>query len=156
MIFVMRKLDVSGSLGMQVFLTSKSLERLAEAEMKNRLSLTGSMWKVILALNLRDGLSQKELAEKIYVDGSTLVPIIDRMERSRLLERRPDPKDRRNNRIFLTKKSESIVDSIVEIILAVRKAIYKGLSNEEIESSRIILKKIMHNADSTTNKITSY
>ncbi|OLB89527.1 MAG: hypothetical protein AUH25_06720 [Thaumarchaeota archaeon 13_1_40CM_38_12] len=152
----MRKLDVSGSLGMQVFLTSKSLERLAEAEMKNRLGLTGSMWKVILALNLRDGLSQKELAEKIYVDGSTLVPIIDRMERSRLLERRPDPKDRRNNRIFLTKKSESIVDSIVEIILAVRKAIYKGLSNEEIESSRIILKKIMHNADSTTNKITSY
>ena len=152
----MRKLDVSGSLGMQVFLTSKSLERLAEAEMKNRLSLTGSMWKVILALNLRDGLSQKELAEKIYVDGSTLVPIIDRMERSRLLERRPDPKDRRNNRIFLTKKSVSIVDSIVEIILAVRKAIYKGLSNEEIESSRIILKKIMHNADSTTNKITSY
>jgi len=141
---------------MQVFLTSKSLERLAEAEMKNRLGLTGSMWKVILALNLRDGLSQKELAEKIYVDGSTLVPIIDRMERSRLLERRPDPKDRRNNRIFLTKKSESIVDSIVEIILAVRKAIYKGLSNEEIESSRIILKKIMHNADSTTNKITSY
>ena len=152
----MRKLDVSGSLGMQVFLTSESLERLAEAEMKNRLGLTGSMWKVILALNLRDGLSQKELAEKIYVDGSTLVPIIDRMERSRLLERRPDPKDRRNNRIFLTKKSESIVDSIVEIILAVRKAIYKGLSNEEIESSRIILKKIMHNADSTTNKITSY
>jgi len=152
----MRKLDVSGSLGMQVFLTSKSLERLAEAEMKNRLGLTGSMWKVILALNLRDGLSQKELAEKIYVDGSTLVPIIDRMERSRLLERRPDPKDRRNNRIFLTKKSESIVDSIVEIILAVRKTIYKGLSNEEIESSRIILKKIMHNADSTTNKITSY
>jgi len=152
----MRKLDVSGSLGMQVFLTSKSLERLAEAEMKNRLGLTGSMWKVILALNLRDGLSQKELAEKIYVDGSTLVPIIDKMERSRLLERRPDPKDRRNNRIFLTKKSESIVDSIVEIILAVRKAIYKGLSNEEIESSRIILKKIMHNADSTTNKITSY
>ena len=152
----MRKLDVSGSLGMQVFLTSKSLERLAEAEMKNRLGLTGSMWKVILALNLRDGLSQKELAEKIYVDGSTLVPIIDKMERSRLLERRPDPKDRRNNRIFLTKKSESIVDSIVEIILAVRKAIYKGLSNEEIESSRIILKKIMYNADSTTNKITSY
>ena len=152
----MRKLDVSGSLGMQVFLTSKSLERLAEAEMKNRLGLTGSMWKVILALNLRDGLSQKELAEKIYVDGSTLVPIIDKMERSRLLERRPDPKDRRNNRIFLTKKSESIVDSIVEIILAVRKVIYKGLSNEEIESSRIILKKITHNANSTTNKITSY
>ena len=149
----MRKLDVANSLGMQVILTSKSLERLVEVEMKNRLSLTGSQWKIILALNLSDGLSQKELAEKIYVDGSTLVPIMDKMEREELVERRPDPKDRRNNRIFLTKKSESVVDSIIEIILQVRKLAYKGLSQEELESARAILKKIMDNADSVTNKV---
>ena len=149
----MRKLDVANSLGMQVILTSKSLERLAEVEMKNRLSLTGSQWKIILALNLSDGLSQKELAEKIYVDGSTLVPIMDKMEREELVERRPDPKDRRNNRIFLTKKSESVVDSIIEIILQVRKLAYRGLSQEELESARAILKKIMDNADSVTNKV---
>jgi len=149
----MRKLDVANSLGMQVILTSKSLERLAEVEMKNRLSLTGSQWKIILALNLSDGLSQKELAEKIYVDGSTLVPIMDKMEREELVERIPDPKDRRNNRIFLTKKSESVVDSIIEIILQVRKLAYKGLSQEELESARAILKKIMDNADSVTNKV---
>jgi len=149
----MRILDVANSLGMQVILTSKSLERLAEVEMKNRLSLTGSQWKIILALNLSDGLSQKELAEKIYVDGSTLVPIMDKMEREELVERRPDPKDRRNNRIFLTKKSESVVDSIIEIILQVRKLAYKGLSQEELESARAILKKIMDNADSVTNKV---
>ena len=148
----MRKLDVANSLGMQVILTSKSLERLAEVEMKNRLSLTGSQWKIILALNLSDGLSQKELAEKIYVDGSTLVPIMDKMEREELVERRPDPKDRRNNRIFLTKKSESVVDSIIEIILQVRKLAYKGLSQGELESARAILKKIMDNADSVANK----
>jgi len=151
----MRKLDVSGSLGMQVFLTSKSLERLAEVEIKNRLSLTGSKWKIILALNLGDGLSQKELAEKIYIDASTLVPIIDKMEQSGLVERKPDPKDRRNNRIFLTKKSESVVDSIIEIVLKVRKIVYKGLSQEEVESARITLKKIMDNADDATKKIMS-
>jgi len=149
----MRILDVANSLGMQVILTSKSLERLVEVEMKNRLSLTGSQWKIILALNLSDGLSQKELAEKIYVDGSTLVPIMDKMEREELVERRPDPKDRRNNRIFLTKKSESVVDSIIEIILQVRKLAYKGLSQEELESARATLKKIMDNADSVTNKV---
>ncbi|TLX82131.1 MAG: MarR family transcriptional regulator, partial [Thaumarchaeota archaeon] len=90
----MRKLDLSDSLGMLVFLTSKSLERLAEAEMKKRLGLTSSQWKIIMALNLSDGLSQKELAEKIYVDGSTLVPIIDKMELDGLVERRQDPNDR--------------------------------------------------------------
>ena len=92
------------------------------------------------------------MAEKIYVDGSTLVPIMDKMEREELVERIPDPKDRRNNRIFLTKKSESVVDSIIEIILQVRKLAYKGLSQGELESARAILKKIMDNADSVANK----
>ncbi len=151
----MPKLDLSDSLGMLVFLTSKSLERLAEAEMKKRLGLTGSKWKIILALNLSDDLSQKELAEKIYVDGSTLVPIIDRMERDGLVERRQDQNDRRNNRIFLTKKSESVVNSIIEIILELRKIIYKGLSQEELESAKKILKKIIESADTVANKAMS-
>src|SRR5713226_1574481 len=148
----MPKLDLSDSLGMLVFLTSKSLERLVEAEMKKRLGLTGSKWKIILALNLSDDLSQKELAEKIYVDGSTLVPIIDKMERDGLVQRKQDPNDRRNNRIFLTKKSESIVNSIIEIILELRKIIYKGLSQEELESTKKILKKIFESADTVANK----
>ena len=143
----MRKLDLSDSLGMLVFLTSKSLERLAEAEMKKRLGLTSSQWKIIMALNLSDGLSQKELAEKIYVDGSTLVPIIDKMELDGLVERRQDPNDRRNNRIFLTKKSGSVVDSIIEIILELRKIIYNELSQEELESAKKTMKKIIDNAD---------
>ncbi|TLX95721.1 MAG: MarR family transcriptional regulator [Thaumarchaeota archaeon] len=148
----MRKLDLSDSLGMLVFLTSKSLERLAEAEMKKRLGLTSSQWKIIMALNLSDGLSQKELAEKIYVDGSTLVPIIDKMELDGLVERRQDPNDRRNNRIFLTKKSGSVVDSIIEIILELRKIIYNELSQEELESAKKTMKKIIDNADTVANK----
>ena len=148
----MRKLDLSDSLGMLVFLTSKSLERLAEAEMKKRLGFTSSQWKIIMALNLSDGLSQKELAEKIYVDGSTLVPIIDKMELDGLVERRQDPNDRRNNRIFLTKKSGSVVDSIIEIILELRKIIYNELSQEELESAKKTMKKIIDNADTVANK----
>ena len=38
-IHIMRKLDISNSLAMSVFLTSKSQERLAELEMKKQLGL---------------------------------------------------------------------------------------------------------------------
>ncbi len=149
----MRKLDLKDSIGMLVFLASKSMERAAEYEMKSKLGLTSSQWKVILALNLFNGISQKELADKIYIDGSTLVPIIDKMERGRLVERKPDHDDRRNNRIFLTKQSESTVDSIIEIILQLRKELYKGISQGEQEIIRNVLKKIIDNADNTVNKI---
>jgi len=128
------------------------MERAAEYEMKKKLGLTSSQWKVILALSMFNGISQKELADKIYVDGSTLVPIIDKMERRGLAERKPDPNDRRNNRIFLTRKSESTVDSIIEIILELRKEIYKGISQGEQEIMRTVLKKITDNSDNVVNK----
>ncbi len=143
----MRKLDIQNSLGTLIALASKSLERAAEYEIKNKLGLTSSQWKVILALNVFDSLSQKDLADKIYIDGSTLVPIIDRMEKNGLVERKPDPKDRRHNKISLTTKSESVVDSIVEIVLQLRKKLYQGISHEQEESMIVFLKKIIDNAD---------
>jgi MarR family transcriptional regulator for hemolysin len=143
----MRKLDITNSLAMSIFLAAKSQERLAELEMKKQLGLTPSQWKIILALNLSDGLTQKELADKIYVDGSTLVPILDKMEQNGLIERKADSKDRRINRIFLTSKSESTVDSIILIVLQLRKMIYMGLSEDEINSARKTLDVMTRNSD---------
>ncbi|MGI0075768.1 MAG: MarR family transcriptional regulator, partial [Nitrosotalea sp.] len=117
----MRKLDLSDSMGALIALAAKSQERLAEIEMKKQLELTPTQWKVILVLNIIDGPTQKEIAEKINVDGSTLVPVIDKMVKNGLVKRKADSEDRRNNRIFLTKKAESTVDSIIAIILQLRK-----------------------------------
>lgn len=148
----MRKIDLENSLGTAVFLASKSLERAAEYRIKNELGLTSSQWKVIMALKFFNGISQKELASKIYVDGSTLVPVIDKMENGGLVERKPDPNDRRNNLIFLTKKSESTIGSIIEILLQLRKEFYKGISQKEQDKVQTILRKITDNADTTLNK----
>ena len=148
----MRKLDMENSLGTTIFLATKSMERAAEYRIKNELDLTSSQWKVILALNYFNGISQKELASKIFVDGSTLVPVIDKMENNGLVERKPDPNDRRNNLIFLTKKSESTIDSITEIVLQLRKEFFKGISQKEQDKVQIILRKIILNADNTLDK----
>ena len=151
----MRKLDLNNSLGTLIFLATKSQERLAELEMKKQLGLTPAHWKVILALNVSDGLTQKELADKIYVDASTLVPVIDKMEQNGLVERRADPKDRRINRIFLTPKSESTVDSIILIVLQLRKMIYNGISEDEINSARKILETVIKNSDTVISQFKS-
>ncbi len=149
----MRKLDLSESVGTLIALAAKSQERLAEMEMKKQLGLTPAQWKVILVLNLMDGLTQKEIAEKINIDGSTLVPVIDRMEQSGLVERRADSKDRRNNRIYLTKKSESTVDSIIQTILQLRKIIYRGVSENEISTVQNVLKILIKNSDDASSQM---
>lgn len=151
----MRKLDLSESVGTLIALAAKSQERLAEIEIKKQLGLTPAQWKVILVLNMVDGLTQREIAEKINIDGSTLVPVIDKMEQSGLVERKADSKDRRNNRIFLTKKSESTVDSIIMIILQLRKIIYSGISEDQISSIKNVLKTLIKNSDDASNQIKS-
>lgn len=151
----MRKLDLGDSMGTLIALAAKSQERLAEIEMKKQLGLTPAQWKVILVLNVIDGPTQKEIAEKINVDGSTLVPVIDKMVKNGLVKRMTDSEDRRNNRIFLTKKAESTVDSIIVIILQLRKMIYRGISENDIGITRTVLKSLIANSDSVVNEIRS-
>lgn len=152
---VMRKLNLDNSTGLLLFLASKSQERLAEASIKKHLGLTPAQWKVILALNMTDGLTQKELADKIFLDGSTLVPVIDKMEQNGMVERKADSKDRRVNRVFLTKQSEATVDSIILIILQLRKTIYNGISESEIALIKNTLKTIIKNSETAICEIKS-
>ena len=88
------------------------------------------------------------IAERIFVDSTTLVPIIDGMEKKGLVERRTDSKDRRNNNVFLTATSEPFVDPIIEIILRMRKIFFKNILEDDLEFTRNTLKKITANADS--------
>ena len=143
----MRKLDVENSPGALIFLASKSQERLAEIQIKKELGLTPAQWKIIVALSMTDGLTQKEIADRIYIDGSTLVPIMDKMEENGLVERKSDSKDRRINRIFLTKKSESTVDSIIETVLQLRKIVYHGISENDLDLVKTTLKTIIKNSE---------
>jgi len=145
---IMKKIDFENSLGLAIKNASKSLERAVDAELRGQYGLSGGQWKVILSLSIKNGLSQKDLAERIFVDSTTLVPIIDAMEKKGLVERRTDPKDRRNNNVFLTAKSESFVDSIIDIVLRMRKIFFKNISENDLEFTKNILKKITVNADS--------
>ncbi|MBI3639441.1 MAG: MarR family transcriptional regulator [Thaumarchaeota archaeon] len=144
----MKKLDFENSLGLIIKSTSKSLEKALDVELRGQYGLSSGQWKVILVLSIQNGLSQKDLAERIFVDSTTLVPIIDGMEKKGLVERKTDSKDRRNNNVFLTAKSESFVDPIIEIILRMRKIFFKNIPENDLEITKNILKKISANADS--------
>ncbi len=128
------------------------MEKALDSELLHSYGLSNAQWKVIGALAFRNGLNQKELAEFLELDSSTLVPVIDRLEKGQFLTRKPDPKDRRHNRVYITKKSESSVDSIVSAILNLRKMAYKNISPRDMDAARRALKKIIENIEGFTSK----
>jgi DNA-binding MarR family transcriptional regulator len=72
------------------------------------LGLTRSQWLLLSRLHRRPGASQTELADMLEIEKASAGRMVDRMERNGWVVRRPDPADRRINRIHLTPEAEKI------------------------------------------------
>jgi len=72
------------------------------------LGLTRAQWLVIARVHRRPGLSQSEVADLLEIEKATAGRLIDRMERKGWIERRAEPRDRRVNRLHLTRRGEQL------------------------------------------------
>ena len=86
---------------------------------------------------MKEGITQKHIADMAFVEAPTLVPIIDKMEKENYITRQSDPKDRRSNLIFMTKKSKDIVDSIIDCIVEIRNIGLAKISKKDMELTDI-------------------
>jgi len=127
--------------------SAKSWEKAADIELRERFGLVGSKWKIIVVLSLKEGITQKHIADMAFVEAPTLVPVIDKMEKEGYLTRQSDPKDRRNNLIFMTKKSKDIVDPIIDCILEIRNMGLNKISKKDMEIAKKVLEQIMSNTE---------
>ncbi len=74
--------------------------------------LTRAQWMLLIWLERRPGITQKELADIIEVEPITIARLIDRLESSGLVERRPDPADRRIWRLHLLSPAQPVLDDM--------------------------------------------
>lgn len=79
------------------------------------LGLTRTQWLALVRVHRRPGASQSELADMMEIEKAPAGRIIDRLEHKSWIERRPDPADRRINRIYLTTLGQRIHDAITPI-----------------------------------------
>jgi MarR family transcriptional regulator, transcriptional regulator for hemolysin len=141
----MKKYDYENSIGFVVYSASKIFQKVFDLELRNKIGITLTQSKVIFALYLHSGLTQRELADKIGIESPTLVPMIDKMEEDGYLERKFDPQDRRIKRVYTTSKTDLLWDSMMECALQVRKVSTKEVSEQEIKLALGIVKKITEN-----------
>jgi len=127
--------------------SAKAWEKAADIELRERFGLTGIKWKILVVLSIKEGITQKHMADMAFVEAPTLVPVIDIMEKDGYLTRQSDPKDRRNNLIFMTKKSRDIVDPIIDCILEIRNMGLNKISKKDMEITKKVLGQIMSNTE---------
>lgn len=141
----MKTLDLKESIGLMLKMSAKAWEKAADIEFSERFGLSGAKWKIITVLSMNEGITQKHIADMMFVEAPTLVPVIDRMEKEGYIVRRSDPGDRRNNLIFMTDKSKDVVDPIVDCILEMRNMGLNKISKKDMEIAKKVLEQIMNN-----------
>ena len=108
-------------------LLRKRLEQRARAA---GIGLSRAQWQVLAHIARCEGIHQAGLAAILDIEPITLVRLLDRLEAMGLVERRLDPKDRRQRNLFLTERAAPELERIRELGAEVREEALAGLDAE--------------------------
>jgi MarR family transcriptional regulator, transcriptional regulator for hemolysin len=141
----MQKYDFQNNIGFIVNKTAKAFVKALESELREKVGVTVGQWKVMVMLINQDGLTQKEIAERLGLEGPTIIPIIDKMEKDDLVVRKVDPSDRRNNKIYRTEKANELWNEMLKCATKVRQVSLKDIPEVNIDITKKALEHIYQN-----------
>ncbi len=120
-----------------------AVQQLFKAELAPY-GVTPGQYAVLKCLWDRDGQTAKQLSERLYLDGSTVTGILDRMENKSLINRQPDSKDRRAVRVMLTEKGRALKEPVNAAIESANQKALQKLNPQESALLKKLLEELNH------------
>ncbi|MGH7201801.1 MAG: MarR family winged helix-turn-helix transcriptional regulator [Planctomycetaceae bacterium] len=140
--------DFQSSIGYWICMTAHQYERAMNLELTPE-GITHRQCQVLAWLALEGDLSQVELADRMNIEPSTLVRVLDRMERDGLIVRGNDPHDRRKKMIRPAGNAPPVWNRIVACAERVRSRAIDGLTAEQLETLKRLLAIVQANLGRT-------
>jgi len=101
--------------------TARIWRQAVDRRLKN-LGMSQASWMTIaVASKARSPLSQSELADRLGVEGATMVAMVDRLAKAGFVVRQPCQADRRINRVVLTEEGNRLCETVKAEAAAVRR-----------------------------------
>jgi DNA-binding MarR family transcriptional regulator len=97
---------------------------------------------ILRLLRVSPGLSQQELAGSLGIHPSRLVALLDQLEKRGLVERRPNPDDRRLYSLHLTEAGEGALGQISKVAREHQEALLASLNPDERKVLGTLLSRI--------------
>ncbi len=122
--------------------------RLSSRRLSTKLlqhNVTPPQWGVLVALWEQDGLSLSELAKRSFFDGPTMTGIVDRLEKSNLVQRRRDSTDRRVISVYLTDEGRRLESVLPALSAEANSEAVAGLTDAEIARFTETLRRVIAN-----------
>jgi len=101
--------------------------------------MTRAQWAVLARVERSEGLKQCELADTLDLQPITLTRLIDRLCDGGLIERRPDPEDRRAKRLYLTPAARPVLDGLTRLGKDIMATVLAGIEPATAEQLLALL-----------------
>lgn len=115
------------------------LRRTVFDGMVRPLGVTRSQWWVLANLSRHDGMIQSDLANVLDLGKAALGGLIDRLEATELVHRRPDENDRRVKRVYLSPKGNQLIQSLTDVSHQLSERMLDGVD----KASRLMLVELL-------------
>jgi MarR family transcriptional regulator for hemolysin len=110
----MPNIPVTREIAVNIMDVARMLRTYADQRAR-QFGISRAQWVVLMRLDRSEGLKQSELAEILDLQPISLTRLLDRLAGNGLIERRPDPNDRRANRLYLTPAARPLLEQLVEL-----------------------------------------
>ena len=131
------------------FITGKASTAIARRLQKKfntaGINLTIEQWSVLYHLWKEDGKSQQELCNATFRDKPSITRLIDNLEKLSLVKRVSDDKDRRINKVFLTKNAQKLQEDAMVLAEETLNEALSGVPPEQIDMCKEVLQKVYDN-----------
>lgn len=134
----------TASLGYQV----NHLARLLAQALHQQIAPLGvvpGQFAQLLALFEEDGLSQRDLCDRVRIEQPTMANTLHRMERDGLIRRKPDAADGRRAQVMLTARARKLEDPLIAAAQDVNAMATRGITDQELFAFMDTIAKIINN-----------
>ncbi len=131
------------------FITGKASTAIARRLQKKfnsaGVNLTIEQWSVLYQLWKEDGRSQQELCNATFRDKPSITRLIDNLEKLNLVKRVSDEKDRRINKVFLTRQAHKLQEDTMALAEQTLNEALEGVPADQVDLCKEVLQKVYDN-----------
>lgn len=107
--------------------------------------ITIDQWLIIKSIMENPGISQQELGEKVFKDNASVTRIIELLVKSKYLDRKSNPDDRRKSNLKITASGKKIIEDVQILVLENRQTALHGISEKDLQTMHKVLNRITEN-----------
>ncbi len=118
-------------------------QALSAAFKEHGITVTAEQFSILVVLWYQDGISQKEISEKLNRDKTTVTRVLMNMKKNKLIKQVTDAGDNRSNLVYLTGKGKEVQKKGVQVSGQLYQQVLKDVPAMQLTAGIGVLQKML-------------